>query len=126
MSYAMLKSVHVGIVILSVSGFILRGIWMLYFPARLQRRWVRVAPHILDTLLLGSGLTLAFTLQLNPLSTPWFAAKLTAVVIYILAGSMALRRGRNKGTRIVALIIALGAVAWAVGAVLSRQSIPWI
>ncbi len=125
MSYLTLKSVHISFVILSLSGFILRGIWMLYFPARLQRRWVRITPHIVDTLLFASGITLAFSLELNPAGTPWFAVKLIAIVIYIVSGSVALRRGRNKATRIVALIIALIAAAWAVGGALSHQPLPW-
>jgi len=125
MPYLTLKTVHVGLVILSLSGFILRGIWMLYFPARLQRHWVRITPHIVDTLLFASGIALAFTLELNPAATPWFAVKLIAIVIYILAGSVALRRGRNKATRSVALIIALSAAAWAAGGALSHQPLPW-
>ncbi len=125
MFYLALKSTHVGIVILSLSGFILRGIWMLYFPAMLQRRWVRVTPHIVDSLLLATGIALAVTLELNPADTPWFAVKLIAIVIYIVAGSVALRRGRNKAIRIAALIIALIAAAWAVGGALSHLPLPW-
>ena len=126
MSYLTLKSVHIGIVILSVSGFILRGIWMLYFPARLKRRWVRVAPHIVDTLLFGTGIALAFSLDLNPVDTAWFAVKLLAIVVYILAGIVALRAGRTKASRTVALIIALSAAAWAAGGALNHQVLPWV
>ena len=126
MSYLSLKYLHIGIVILSVSGFILRGIWRLYCPKLLERRWVRIAPHVVDTLLFGSGIALAVMLQLNPAGAPWFAVKLIAIVIYILAGMVALRRGRSKAIRSVALGIALLAVAWAAGGALSHQVVPWV
>jgi uncharacterized membrane protein SirB2 len=126
MSFLALKYLHIGIVILSVGGFLLRGIWMLFFPLLLEQRWVRITPHVVDTLLFTSGISLAFTLQLNPLSTPWFLAKLIAIIVYILAGMLALRRGRTLAARIVALVIALGAVSWAAGSALTHQAVPWI
>ena len=126
MSFLTLKYLHIGIVILSVGGFLLRGMWMLFFPLLLEQRWVRIAPHVLDTLLFATGITLAFTLPLNPLNSPWFLAKLIAIVIYILAGMFALRRGRTLAARAVALVIALGAVGWAATAALTHQAVPWI
>ena len=126
MSLVTLKYLHIGIVILSVGGFLLRGFWMVCFPLVLERRWVRIAPHVVDTLLLVSGITLALTLQLNPLNNPWFLAKLIAIVVYILAGMLALRRGRTLITRGIALVIAIGAVSWAGAAALTHQAVPWI
>ncbi len=126
MSFLALKYLHISIVILSVSGFLLRGLWMIFYPVLLEQRWVRIAPHVIDTLLFASGITLAFSLQLNPLNTPWFLAKLIAIVVYILAGMLALRRGRTLAARVVALVIALGAVGWAATAALTHQAVPWI
>jgi uncharacterized membrane protein SirB2 len=126
MSFLTLKYLHIGIVILSVGGFLLRGIWMMFCPLLLEQRWVRIAPHVVDTLLFATGITLAFSLQLNPFSTPWFLAKLIAIVVYILAGMLALRRGPTRATRAVALVIALGTVSWAAAAALTHQAVPWI
>jgi len=125
MNYQYLKYLHMGVVTLSVSGFMLRSFWMLYRPELLKRGWVRIAPHFIDTLLFATGLGLAISAGISPGAHPWFAAKLVAIVLYILAGMVALRMGYSKATRITALCIALGAAAWAAGSALSHQPIPW-
>jgi hypothetical protein len=55
LDYLNLKHVHMGCAAVSGSLFLLRGIWMLRDSPRLQQRWVRTAPHVVDTLLLGSA-----------------------------------------------------------------------
>jgi len=125
MNYLYLKYLHVAIVSLSVSGFMLRSFWMLFYPERLTHSWVRIAPHIIDTLLFATGLGLAFSAGISPSEQPWFATKLIAIIIYILAGMVALRMGYGKTIRISALCIAIGAAAWAAGSALSHQALPW-
>jgi len=109
---------------LSFSLFFLRGIWMIRESPMLARRWVRVVPHIVDTALLASAIALAFVLELNPLATSWLAAKIAGLVIYIALGSIALRRGRTRGTRIAAWIAALAVFAYIVSAAVTRQALP--
>ena len=58
MSYLAIKHLHVTCVILSGLGFGLRGAWMLMDSPRLQHRLARTLPHVVDSLLLGSALTL--------------------------------------------------------------------
>jgi uncharacterized membrane protein SirB2 len=98
-----LKYFHIACAAVSMCGFVLRGIWMLGNPVMLAKVWVRVAPHIIDTLLLLSGITMAVVLGISPFVQPWLAAKLTALVAYILLGSVALKRGRTRGIRAAAL-----------------------
>lgn len=50
-----IKHLHIACVVLSGLGFLVRGIWMLYASTMLTRRWVRVASHGVDTLLLASA-----------------------------------------------------------------------
>ena len=57
-SYLLLKYIHIATVIISISGFIVRGIWMMQSSSMLQRRWVKIAPHINDTVLLLSAIAL--------------------------------------------------------------------
>ena len=59
MSYFAIKSMHVGAVIASFSLFFLRGLWMMAAPEKLAARWVRVVPHVIDTILLASAIILA-------------------------------------------------------------------
>jgi len=110
-TYALLKPLHVVLALLSGAGFALRGYWMLRASPRLGARWVRVAPHVVDSVLLLSGLALAVTLGLSPAVHPWLAAKLALLLAYIGAGMLALRRGRTRRIRAAALAVALSAYA---------------
>ncbi|MCK5435542.1 MAG: SirB2 family protein, partial [Nitrosomonadaceae bacterium] len=67
MSYAALKIIHVISVIFSYLLFMLRGIWMMQNSSILQRRWVKILPHVIDTVLLASAVTLVHH------SAVWFA-----------------------------------------------------
>ena len=94
--YWLLK-LHIATVLLSLAGFVVRGVWMLRGSSLLRARWVRATPHIVDTLLLASGIGLIFTLHLYPTQQPWLVAKLVALVVYIVLGAIALKRGRTRG-----------------------------
>jgi uncharacterized membrane protein SirB2 len=82
--------------------FLLRYLWMLRGSPLLQRRWVRILPHVNDTLLLVSGLAMALRLQQSPFTQTWLTAKLVALLAYILLGSIALKRGRTRRRRALA------------------------
>lgn len=79
-----IKYVHVACAILSGAGYFVRGLWMMRESPLLQKAWVKVAPHIIDTALLASAILLALQLRLNPLDHGWFTAKLIALVAYIV------------------------------------------
>lgn len=51
LSYAALKAVHVASAATSLVLFAVRGGWMIGAPHRLTRRWVRIVPHFVDTIL---------------------------------------------------------------------------
>ncbi len=106
MSYALLKMIHVGSIILSYLLFITRGIWMMQDSANLQQRWVKILPHIIDTVLLTSAVALAVTLQQNPLSDSWLSAKVVGLLLYIFLGMVVMRFGKTRQTKIVAWIAA--------------------
>ena len=58
-----LKTIHVVSVILSITGYVIRGVWVIRESSWLQNKWVRVLPHIIDTTLLVSAILL--TLQIR-------------------------------------------------------------
>jgi uncharacterized membrane protein SirB2 len=105
-SYLTLKYVHVSCVVLSYSLFFVRGVWMMQDSAWLARRWVRVVPHVIDTVLLASAIAMAVLIQQYPFVAPWLTAKVIGLVAYIALGMVALKRGRTRRTRIVAWIAA--------------------
>ena len=94
---------------------------MLRDSARLQQRWVRIAPHVIDTLLLASALTMAFWSGQYPFVQPWLTAKVLALLAYIGIGTVALKRGRTKRTRTIAFVAALAVFAYIVRVAVTRQ-----
>ena len=80
----LLKHSHISFAALSILFFTLRGYWMLSTPEMLKRRWVRIAPHVIDTLLLVSAIALTITVNQYPLTHSWLTAKLIALVAYIV------------------------------------------
>ena len=65
MSYLFLKSFHIISAMMTISGFLLRGFLMLRESEMLQHRFVRVAPHVVDTVFLLSGIAMLWLLHLN-------------------------------------------------------------
>lgn len=121
MDYGLWKLLHQGTVALSVGGFAARGIGSLSGAAWMRRRIHRVWPHLVDTLLLGSALIMAWMLQLNPLTTPWLAAKIVGLLLYIALGMVALRAGRPLAVRIGAWLAALGVFGWIVSVAITKN-----
>jgi len=124
MDYITLKALHLGSVALSISGFTVRGLLMLIDSPLIWNRWVRTLPHIVDTLLLVSGLWLAALINQYPGTSGWLTVKLVALFIYIGLGFVALRLGRTKNVRLAAFIGALLCFAYMAQVALSKSPLP--
>lgn len=109
-----IKSIHVGSVGLSIAGFIARGALMLRDSPLLRARFVRVAPHVVDTVLLASAVWLAWALRVYPFVDGWITAKVLGLLAYIALGTIALKRGRTPRVRVAAFAAALVTVAYIV------------
>ena len=125
-NYILLKYLHVSCVALSGAGFVLRGAWMLLESPMLARRWVRIAPHLLDTLLLGSAIALCLLLGQYPFLDAWLTAKLLGLIVYIALGTVALKRGRTRARRVAAFCGALLAFAYIVAVALTKSALPYV
>ncbi len=119
--YALVKTVHISSVALSFGLFFLRGLWMLNAPEYLQRRWVRILPHVIDTVLLTSAVALAVMSQQYPGVEPWLSAKVIALLLYIALGMMALKPGRKRHVRILAWVSAMLVFGYIVGVAVTRS-----
>ena len=122
--YSLIKHVHQGSAIISVALFILRGIWMMAESGMLQRRWVRIVPHVVDTVLLASALLLAWIIAQYPFVHGWITAKVIALLVYIALGTIALKRGRSMGIRVSAWIGALLVFAYIMLVAVTKQALP--
>lgn len=119
--YLLVKSLHVACAAASIAGFCARGTLMLRSSRLLDAPWVRVAPHVVDTVLLASALWLAWAIGQYPFVHGWVTAKVIALLAYIALGSVALRRGRTKSVRAAAFAAALAAAAYIVSVALTRD-----
>lgn len=106
MSYAALKMIHVASVAISYLLFSLRSVWMMRGSAALQQRWVKITPHVVDTVLLTSAIALAIMIQQDPIANSWLSAKVGGLLLYIGLGMVALRFGKTRKARIFAWIAA--------------------
>jgi uncharacterized membrane protein SirB2 len=120
---AFLKLIHVSCAFASIAGFGLRGYWMAGDNPLLQHPVAKVLPHVIDTLLLGSALTLLIVLHLSPVAQPWLSAKIIALLLYIGLGMVALRVGRSKKIKVSACLLALLMAGYMVSVAYSKN--PW-
>lgn len=125
MDASLLKHIHVTCVALSYALFFLRGVWMLRDSAQLQQRWVKIAPHSVDTVLLASAIALAWQLGISPLQAPWLAAKIVALLLYIVIGSVAIKRGKTKRIRLGAWLAAQAVFFYMVSVAVTHDPMPW-
>lgn len=121
LDYPTIRHLHVTAAGLSLALFVLRGAWRAVSPERLAARWVRVVPHVIDTVLLASALWLAW--QIGSGAAPWISAKVVALLVYIVLGSIALKRGRTPAVRAGAFFAALATFGYIVSVALSKS--PW-
>ena len=120
-TYILIKYVHVASVVLSVTGFFLRGVLAIRSSPLMKARWMGVLPHLNDTVLLAAALSLAVMSGQLPFVVDWVTAKVSGLVVYIILGSLALRAGSTRRTRIVCWLAALAVFGWIVSVALTRQ-----
>ena len=125
-SYLALKHLHLSAVVLSIALFVLRGGWMLMDSPHLRRRWVRIVPHLVDTVLLGSAIGLTLILQQYPFVNSWLTAKVLALIVYILLGHIALKRDSTRTIRAVAGIAALAVFGYIVSVALTHSPLGFL
>ncbi|MEI7535677.1 MAG: SirB2 family protein [Comamonadaceae bacterium] len=122
MDYLFVRHLHVSCAALSITLFLVRGTCQTAgWPWR-QWRWLRIAPHLVDTVLLGAAISLACWSQQFPLAQNWLSAKVVALLVYIGLGSLALRPGASRAVQCSAFLGALLTVAYIVGVALTRSA----
>jgi len=105
--YQQIKWVHVAAVLSSGGLFALRGLAMLA-----GARWHMAAPlrylsYTIDTVLLTAALMLATMLRQYPFVQGWLTTKVLLLVVYVVLGSYALKRGSTPAVRAWTFIAAL-------------------
>lgn len=105
--YVQIKWVHVVAVLLSGGLFALRGIGVLA-----GQRWPLAAPlryliYVIDTTLLTAALMLLTLLPAGVFANGWLTLKLLLLVVYVVLGTLALRRGKTQRVRVISFVAAV-------------------
>lgn len=119
--YELLKWMHVGCVTLSVGLFALRGAWALMDSPLMQRKSVRVLPHVIDTVLLASAIALVVMSGQYPFVEHWLTVKVFALIAYIVLGTLAIRRAPTRSWQAACYVAALVTAAFMISVALSRD-----
>jgi uncharacterized membrane protein SirB2 len=117
----MLKTLHIALAYLTVAGFVVRGVWALMDSPLRRQKWVKIAPHVVDTALLVVGFMLAFRLGLSPFSG-WLGAKLLGLLAYIGFGVLTMR-APGRPLQAFGFVAALVSIGYVFAVAYSRS--PW-
>lgn len=120
--YALLKLLHMSSAGISISLFMLRGLWVLRDLA-VPGRALKILPHINDSLLLLSAIMLALSTHQYPLEQDWLTLKVVLLVIYIGLGLLAMRLGKTLLQRRLAWLLAV--LVFAAIALTAISKSPW-
>jgi len=122
MNYLAIKHLHITAAVLSILFFTVRAYWSVTGSPRLQGRFVRIAPHVIDTVLLVCGVILASMIGAEQ---PWILAKIVGIVVYILVGTIAIKRGKTPAMRAAAALIAILVFFYIVGIAIRHNPLSW-
>jgi len=120
--YAPIKNLHMAAAGLSILFFVIRAYWSVTGSALLRRRTVRIVPHVVDSVLLICGVTLA--IMIGPLQ-PWILTKVILLVCYIAVGTFAIKRGRTPQGRLAAALVSVALFAYIVGVAIRHDPASW-
>jgi uncharacterized membrane protein SirB2 len=126
MDYIQIKTIHVSCVVMAFLFFVGRGALSLRNSPLLGTRFLRIAPHVIDTLLLASAAWMAIASRQYPFVEDWLTAKVAALIVYIGAGMIALSARRAIRVRVSAWLIALATFGYIVSVALTRNPAPFM
>lgn len=124
MNYLLIKHLHVTAAILSILFFVVRAYWSVTENGVLQKKFVKITPHVIDTVLLVCAILLS--MMLGPAAAqPWVLTKIVLLIVYIGVGTIAIKRGRTPRSRAIAAVIAVAVFFYIVGVALKHHPASW-
>ena len=123
--YLTLKMLHMTCALISIAGLIFRGVLNMQGSALLQRKFLKIAPHIVDTVLLLSAIGLTLTIHQYPLVDDWLTAKVIGLVVYIFLGVFTLKIARSQPARLLGLVLAVLVFAYIATVARTHSALPF-
>lgn len=123
--YFAFKHVHMLCAVISIISFIIRGALAIKGSGILQKKWVRIAPHIIDTVLILSAIGLMVSIQQYPFVNGWLTAKLIGLLVYILLGVYTLRIAKTQPARIAGYLLAIATFVYIASVAVTKTPLPF-
>jgi len=98
--------------------FMIRGLWLLQGSTQLQAKWVKITPHVIDTLLLVSAIAMLLVSHQFPV---WVHVKITLLVVYIGLGLMAFKKAKTQGQKLTFLLAAVAVYVFLISVALTKS-----
>ena len=117
-NYLIFKHLHMTAVALSGLLFMIRGLWLLQGSTQLQAKWVKITPHVVDTLLLVSAIAMLLVSHQFPV---WVHVKITLLVVYIGLGLMAFKKAKTQGQKLTFLLAAVAVYVFLISVALTKS-----
>lgn len=125
--YPQIKAVHVAAVLASGALFLLRGVlvqagrgnWAMWGP-------LRYTSYAIDAVLLTAALMLVAVVPAAMFANHWLCSKLALLVVYVIVGSFALKRGQSQSIRRACFIVALIVYATMLGIARAHHPLGWL
>lgn len=125
--YPQIKWVHIASIMTGGLLFLLRGSLVLAGRERLAMAApLRFLSYGIDTVLLSAGLMLLTILPHAMYANGWLTLKLVLLVIYVILGSLALKRGRTSRVRTISLVAALAVYLAIIGIARNHHPMGWL
>lgn len=118
-----MKHLHITLAVLSIALFTYRFILTLAASKNLDRKWLKISPHVIDTFLLIAGISLAVKFHFNPVEQLWLAEKILALFAYIFTGYYTLKLARNRAMQVLGYLGAMGWVMLIVRLAMTREAL---
>lgn len=99
---------------------------MLTDSGLLHQKRVKVLPHVVDALLLGSALLMLYVLHVSVFEHNWLLAKIGALLVYIVLGMVALKWAKTKLVRGAAWCAGLFVFMYIVSVALTKSTLGFI
>jgi uncharacterized membrane protein SirB2 len=120
----LVRHLHILLAYVTLASFAVRGVLSLLESPVLRERWVRTVPHVIDTLLLVFGVTLAIHYRMSPLVHHWLGVKILMLFVYIGLGIVAMR-ARRRPIKLAALVGAVASILFIIAVARARQPFPF-
>ena len=123
--YEMAKHIHLTIIVISVSLFIIRFVMLLRESDLLQNKVFKIVPHVIDTGLLASAVWLV---TMSPMVNVdgWLASKIIGLLLYIVSGLFAFKWAKNNRMRILGFLSAMIWLSVTFGVAFSKQALSFL